>query len=806
MDKTKIAQGQINKPFDFRKFFFKLLNNWYLFVVFTAIAYLVAYFQGKFVIPEFNVHATILIVDRSSSTENLVGGLPIFGARKNMENEIGILKSSFLSITAIKELDWDIFYYEVGRYVDKELYRNSPFVVNLDTSHYQQTGVPIEITILSAEKYRMVIKAGDNKDVDQVMQFGQKFIHENYGFSIHVVKPEGIIPKSKYMFYINDLNGLSYQYSEKLLIEPRSPSSSILWLWCIGSIPQKEADFLNKVIEVYIRRNLDEKNQIAVNTIKFIDDRIQGIIDSLKSAEIALADFKLGNQISNVSDEGQSLLSKLESLQTQRELTNFRLKYYTYIQNDVHNGISPGALISPSVMGVSDPLLITLLSKLTDLYQEKSNLAITVKSGAYEQTAPLFKLQTLELNIKSTQVAILNTIDKSIEAITQSMSDFDRQISQLNAQIQALPITERQLMNITRKFDLNDNLYTFLLEKRMEAGITQAATESDTKVLDMALARNAKYMGPYTSQNQKKYMILGLIIPIIIIVLRDLLNFKITEIGDIENHTTVPLLGVIGHNLKQSSIPVYDQPKSHIAESFRAVRTNLQYILVDYPKHVVSVCSTVSGEGKTFFAVNLAAIIAISGRKTLLIGLDLRKPKTHHYFDLSNDIGVSTYLISKHTAEQVIRPTYIENLFVATSGPVPPNPAELIESDRMKQFFADAAKQYDYVIIDTPPVAIVTDALLLTGTTDATIYVVRQNYTRKTAIKLVNSLYENKEIKNLSIVMNDLVRNTPDSYDYSYGYTYTSYYGGGYYEDEDLYERKNFIQRLFHKRKKHKKR
>lgn len=267
---------------------------------------------------------------------------------------------------------------------------------------------------------------------------------------------------------------------------------------------------------------------------------------------------------------------------------------------------------------------------------------------------------------------------------------------------------------------------------------------------------NAGKVTPKNSLNYMIALILGVVIPILIILLIDFFNNRIIDKKDIEDLTNVAIIGSIGHNSTDSDIPVAENSKSAIAESFRSLRTNIQYLLTEHGKKIISVSSTITGEGKTFVATNLAFIIAMSNKKTLLLGLDMRKPKIYKDFSIDNETGMSTYLINKSSYEEIIHPTESDNLWVTTSGPFPPNPAELLETERLQQFFEKAKKDFDYIVIDTPPVAIVTDAILLTKYSDTNIFVVRQNFSNKNVVLFIDELYNKKGLKNITLLVNDI--------------------------------------------------
>jgi capsular exopolysaccharide synthesis family protein len=356
-------------------------------------------------------------------------------------------------------------------------------------------------------------------------------------------------------------------------------------------------------------------------------------------------------------------------------------------------------------------------------------------------------------------------------------------------------------------------MYTYLQEKRAEAAIAQASNIADNKILDYALAQNATMLKPKKSLNYLIGLMAGLAIPFIILLLLDFLNDKIVDLKEISKKTRVPVIGTLGHNRYQSELMVLDKPKSTLTESFRGLRTNLQYLLREPDKKVISVSSTIVGEGKTFTAVNLAAIIAVTGKKALLIGLDLRKPRLHRLVGYTGSIGISTYLIGQNDEKEIVFPSLVDNLFFAPSGPIPPNPAELLGSNRMEEFIIWAKNNFDFIVIDSPPVAIVSDAFLIARFTDANLFVLRFGYSSKEVLSLLNDIYKHHEIRNLAIVVNDF--QPKRGYGYSYGYTYSygysygygykhgygygTYTGSGYYSDEDepRLSWKERIKRLF---------
>jgi tyrosine-protein kinase Etk/Wzc len=380
------------------------------------------------------------------------------------------------------------------------------------------------------------------------------------------------------------------------------------------------------------------------------------------------------------------------------------------------------------------------------------------------------------------------SLNENVRNIVQvskiSQKELDRRLSEIQSEVGSLPETERQLLNIQRKFNVNDRIYTFLLEKRAEAAISKASNIPSNSILDRA--RKASMVYPKPSMNFTIAFLIGLLLPVLIILIRDYFDDKIHSRADIESLTDVPILGVISHSTEKYNTIVISRPKSIIAETFRSLRTNLQFIAAEKDKRVFTITSTLSGEGKTFTAINMASIFALSGKKTLLLSCDLRKPKLYDDFNLNNEKGMTTYLVGRCSVNDIVQSSGYEFLDIVTSGPVPPNPSELLESKRMNELMEEMRQEYDFIVIDSPPVGLVTDAVFLMKQSDANIYVVRQNYSSKHAMSTLNDLVRSTGLKNITIAVNDVdftdraYGRTGYGYGYGYGYgnEYGYYYGG----------------------------
>ena len=429
-------------------------------------------------------------------------------------------------------------------------------------------------------------------------------------------------------------------------------------------------------------------------------------------------------------------------------------------------------------MGVTDPVLVGLVGEFAALHQQKKQLSFTVRED-------LPQARLLDQQLEDARAALRENVLSAINQLKLSINNVNQRISGVEKELGRLPGTERRLIGIQRKFDLNNSVYTYLLERRAEAGIAKASQITDNRIIDRAMPQNTTMIKPKEMKNYLTAALLGILIPMALIVIFDLLNNKIIGRNDIERLTKAPIIGYISHSEYHVEDPVAEKPGSTLAESFRAVRTSLAFYTGQTKCPVMVISSPVSGEGKTFVSVNLATIISMMNKKVLIVGLDLRKPRVHAILKAGNGQGMSQYLSGSATFDEVIVPTEIDNLWFAPSGPVPPNPAELIGSPRMAEFLAQARNEFDTVIIDTPPVGIVTDALLLSQMVNVTLFVVRQRYTTRGSVQLLDEIYRKGEMSNVALLVNDI--SASGYYGYGLRYGYSLGYGSRYYDPGNYY-------------------
>ncbi len=762
------------RPINWKKYFFLFLSNWYWFLITLGIAFGIAFFKIRYTIPQYQASATLIIENEQSSGDLLseMRAVRFLRRQTDMANEIAKLTSFPITIRTIENLDQQISWTALGRIRERPLYYNPQLnlhILNDSVDWYKDQ--KWFITNFDEDKFQFYQENG----LDTMLMFNQEVNIRGWIFSIS--SSPGITGYNTYNVLVHNQLSLVNYYKNKLQVETDEKQGTIITIRSVGPVGEREVDFLNTLCKTFILSELERKQQTAENTFVFIDEQIDIILDSLSQAEEQLLTFRLSNNVINLSREGEMAYEQLKGFIDSKTQLRLKANYYSYLNKYVEARNDPQTIISPTLTDANDALLVGAVQKLQELYEERENLDFSVAANNPS-------VERINVRIQSTRLRILEIIEGLIDNNDLTLEQINTEERAVIEQLKSLPINEQQLLNIKRKYDLYNQFYTFLLQKRAESGIQKASTISSARILDPA-----RYDQLIPVGNNKNIMLIvalfiGLL-PAVIIILRDLLDNKIREREDITNHTDIPIIGVIGHSLKGGALIAKEQPNSSFTESLRRIRSNLQFILRDTNQKVIMVTSSVSGEGKTFSATNLASIFAINNKKVLLIGCDLRKPALHRIFNIKNDNGLSSMIIGKKTLEECIMETSIQNLFLLPSGPVPPNPAELLETKEMQQLFVKLKKTYDYIILDTPPVALVSDSLSLAPFADLTLYVVRQNYSQKDVINIVNQMSAEERLPNIGLLINDIKPSRSMGYNYYYGYNRG--YNYGYYDYSNYY-------------------
>jgi tyrosine-protein kinase Etk/Wzc len=806
MEQQLVNQIQSSDNIDLKRILFRLLANWYWLVLGSLVGYTVAYVINRYTVPVYGVSTTmVLSIDNSSSyfDRSLIDGLNLIKKEKNLENEISILKSYDLNSKVINQLNFDVTYAGLGRIRDGEVYKNNLFYIDYDTSFVQAKHTPFILTPLDNNKIKIHFETlGEYVTVD----YGEWIENDLFRFRVISLGNDNTIRPDKYSIWFNDTESQIQRYRSKLQISKLSEDGTILKLSSSGEVPSKEIDYLNTLTELYIKRDLEEKHQMIESIIDFIDQQLSDITDSLYKAEIRLQNFRLENDVIDISKEGQVLLSKYESLQTEKDQEVVKYKYLKYLKKQLEDKKSDPSILAPGVAGINDPILTNIISQINQAKSEKHSLA-------YSTRKEISSITLLDQKISGLEEGLEMNVKSLIEQVNIRIVDLNKRIDDVFAELKKQPVNERLLLNIQRKFTLNDNIYTYLLEKRAEVGITKSSILSDAKVLDAAGLSGISQLYPKRKQNLMMGVFTGILIPILLILILDFLNLKILDRKEVEENTMVPILGGIGHNTTLLEHVVDEKPRSSIAESFRSLKTNLQFMIGEEGSKIISITSGISGEGKTFCSTNLAIVYASLNKKTVIVGLDLRRPKIHKSFDIKNDIGITNYLLNKVSLDEIIFPTKINNLDLIPAGIQPPNPNQLIESAKFKELLSQLKSMYDIIVIDTPPVALVSDAVYISKLCDINVFVIRLRYTTRPVYNIINDLYENRGIKNLAIALNDIKSSGyygyrsyrySYGYGYNYGYGYDNYYGAHEEYFDDVLPKKPWLIRNIEKFRKNK--
>jgi len=758
---------QVGLNIDVKRLLFRIFQYWYLVALSLLLTCSIAYFKTRYAPHIYPVTASILIKEKEQSSEGrLLYNNPLVSGFRNYLNELYIIRSYPLVQRTLEDLNFGAAFYREGNVLTSEEYPMPVRAKILKTPG--GFGQQFHFTMLNDAQFRLT-KGGDRSDAkSNVFNFNDTVSFEGTTLVFSLEKTE-YIPKSvPFLFAYTPPSQLAASYVGRLKADWAEEGSGVVNLSIQGTMPRKEIDFMQGLIKQYQNYDLEKKNMVAFRTITFITDQLTGISDSLHFVERKLEKFKDQNLMTDLSSEAERLYTKLEPLEEQKVELILHNNYFKYLTDYVEKNTNLDQVILPSSIGLNDGILTNLLTKMIDLQLQ---LKMSNKPGN-----PLV-IDSRRM-IGELRKDILESVhnQQSTDKIKQDY--LDKQIRALEKQLNYLPVAERKLVSIQRNYSLLENLYIFLLQKRAEAGISKASTTTDIEVVNPPMLAGGP-ISPQPFQNYLFAILIGLGIPTTAFVVLELLSTKVQSKQDVEKITAIPFIAGIGHKHVKNNLEVFTSTKSAIAESFRALRSNLSYFLGNREKAVFVITSSISGEGKTFTSINLASVFALSEKRTLIVGADMRKPKIFQDFDLSNNTGLSTFLSGMTTFDEIVQPTQNKFLDLVSGGPVPPNPAELLLAKRMESFLDEAKKRYDYIIIDTPPLAIVTDAFALTRFADHTLFLVRQNYTPKALMQAVNDFYVSGKLKNISIVLNDIAKTGP-GYGYGYGDGYGYGYGYGY--------------------------
>ncbi len=751
----------------------KYLIYFPLFIITLGVALGLAYLYIKYKTPVYSSSISVFFPEgnkgaggSSASGSEMGGGineLMLFSKKVNLANEIEVLKTKTLMTRVVRRLNLNLQYFKKGKIKKSEMYNNSLAKANVINIKDSSEGESIEIIKNGAQLYWL-----NNKTKTPIAP-KSTIKGQNISFEV-AVDPNGLKENEKYIISWEPEMLLAEVLSKELVISQPQRDANILNITLETEVPEKGTDLLNTLVQEYNLSNNEKKNKLVDYTLNFIDDRITLMRGELGKVESSIQNYRQANDIVAPSVQNTSGFDQLSAAKTQVENSEVKLQVINMVKQSVANPDQP----IPTTLGIDDPTLSTLVKQYNDNIFKKEEQLKEMPAANPAVRATVSQIDKLRSSIMNN----LENINTSTAQLKQRyMGEFEANRSKLNA----VPRQERQMMEIGRQQDIKEKLFMYLLQKKEEAAITKASQlSSNSSALDPAMSSGL--LSPNAPFVYKLAVALGLFIPVLIIYLKELLNDKIITRNDIIGKTNTPIIGEIAHyTQKKRRLVVGFDDRTVVGEQFRMVRANIPFLTKSQDKKALLVTSTTPAEGKTFCSLNLAAVFAIAGKKTVIVEMDLRKPKVGTSLKIPDSTkGITHYVSGQATLEElpVALPDF-ENMYVVTAGVIPPNPSEILMDEKIDLFFGYLKENFDCVVIDSAPLGLVSDAKILAKHADATIYLVRQRITPKKQLAQLNELYESEVFPNLSVLVNDVKASGAYSY-YGYGSNYMSTYNYSY--------------------------
>ena len=795
MKETDFNEAQESKEenIDVKELLFKYLIHWPWFVG-TVVACLIAAWVYLYMsTPVYNISATVLIKDdKKGGSAGMLSGLESLGldgmvsSSQNIDNEIEVLRSKTIVKEVVEDLGLYISYTDEDEFPSRNMYKTSPVQVSLTPQEADLLEEPmiVEMTLQPQGSMDVTVKIDDDEYQKHFEKLPAVFPTDK-GTLAFFLTPDSISSSKRILeettasekttrnitATINKPLAVAKAYCKNMTIEPTSKTTSVAVISLKNSNVQRGKDFINKLLEMYNINTNNDKNEVAQKTAEFINERISIISKELGSTEKDLESFKRGAGITDLTSDAQIALTGSAEYEKKRVENQTQINLLQDLQKYMQN---EGYEVLPSNIGLQDLNLAAAINRYNEVLVERKRLLRT----STENNPTIINLDT---SISAMKENVQVSLDRVLRGLFITKADLDREANRYSRRISEAPGQEREFVSIARQQEIKAGLYLMLLQKREENAITLAATANNAKIIDDAIADDA----PVSPKRKMIYLIalvLGVGIPVGVIYLLELTKFKIEGRSDVEKLTSLPIVGDIPlTDEKQGAIAVFENQNNLMSETFRNIRTNLQFML-ENDKKVILVTSTVSGEGKSFISANLAISLSLLGKKVVIVGLDIRKPGLNKVFNIPRkEVGITQYLANpeKNLMDLVQLSDVSKNLYILPGGTVPPNPTELLARDGLDKAIETLKKNFDYVILDTAPVGMVTDTLLIGRVADLSVYVCRADYTHKNEYTLINELAEKDKLPSLCTVINGLdLKKRKYGYYYGYG-KYGKYYGYG---------------------------
>ncbi len=761
------------EKFSFKEFFSPIFRYKYGFLFIFILILSLSIIYLKISSPVYKTYATLEISETSSkgSKDILLDAL-VGESVVNLETEIDLIKSRSIISKALEYIPYRVQYFEKKGLQTIELYKNAPFEVNIYTIKDKEIyRVPIKVRIIDDNTFELSITPslkdkilGISKSIEYkgIHRFGEKI---DTGLAILSLKKRGKFLSKNYIFKLNTKLSFVEKVRKNLYVHKTSKDSYLIKIEYTDNVPKRAKEVVNAIAYTYLKQTINLKTLAASTKLKFIDDQLKEISKNLKESEVKLANFKKEKNLIDLDKETEVIIQKLSDLDNRIANLRIRENAVNILYKYMKSGKDLSSLPIGSV-GINDPILISLVNKLNDSKVKLKELLVEYTDKHPDVIKEKNTISKLENDIKFA----INSLKSEIEAQKNALQNM---MSQYKIVFKSLPENERHFIELKRRFIINEKIYSYLLEKKVEASIAKAATISKNRIIDRATE-------PTSPVKPKKPIILllggflGLFLGVMYSYVRDFINDTIQSDEDIRKISVLPILGIvpkIKSRLLKNNVFVLKDPKSIFAEAFRLIRLNIRFLNPQKEVKTIVVSSTIEKEGKTTVAVNLGGIFALSNKKTILIDLDLRKPNIHNFFNIKNEKGVTDYILGQISLDQAIRKTDNKYLDIIPVGILPPNPSELLLSDKIKALISELKNSYDYVIIDSPPIGRVADSLLLMKDADASVIVLKANYSKRIFVSLIDRKVKELDLKNVGFVLNGVKkRNISYQYGYAYGY------------------------------------
>lgn len=798
--------NQLNASFDFKRLFGALMTKWYWFVLSLSVTITAGYLYLRYTTPQYAMYSSILMEeDNNDPAQSLLSKLDPENdkSRVNLFNEKVILQSQDLISKVVDSLNLNIRYWAIGRVKETELYKECPIAIEFDKDGFTAGQRTITIRQIVEGQFELI----EGEQSERVL-YGT-WIKRPYGrFKIlYTDGPDinkGFLESTDFIVQIEHTEAATGRVGGGFSVELQDGRTSLLDLYTTDNIRERGVDFLNVLIHYYQENEMLSINYTAEKTREFIQDRTANISQNLQALDSLTVDIQKNNDVVDVQTETTDLMTKKSESQVQIDQLSYKKQVIENLKNSLESSFDG----EYDIIAGAD-----IADQNVDAFVKQYNTAIT-QYGALSRNWGKAHPQLLEKEseIASLRKRIIDAADKVLKNVNRELAQVRQNEQEVSDRIRMAPEIDREIKDVNRNYPVLQNIYLLLYQKLVENEISVYSSTGKSKVVVAPYSSGAP-ISPVPKRIYMMMFLLGALVPGSIIVLKELLNNKVINENDIESQTSIPLIGSIGRvegtNNRENTIVVGPHVRTGVAEQFRLIRANLEFMSASKENRVYMITSSTSGEGKSFISINMGITMTLAKKRVIILEFDLRKPKIAQYLGIPNDGGISTYLAGMCGLENVIKASGIhENLYVANCGPIPPNPGELLVSDKTRQLFEELREMFDVIIIDTAPIGMVSDALILSQYASINLFIIRQSYTIKDQVRMFDVLHKDGKIQNPAIIFNGVEFLKKYGYGYGgssgygYGYVYGYQSGGyGYYDDNSSKRKKrNILKRFFTKR------